>query len=71
MLIGLWLQRSLRADSLGEVNVADVFVNGWLHLLLLAGPVFLASCVLVKRRTARRPACGHGLDGHAFVVRLS
>jgi hypothetical protein len=56
VLIGIWLQRSLRADSLGDVNVADVFVNGWLHLLLLAGPVFFAICVFVRRRTAQRPA---------------
>lgn len=60
VLIGLWLQRSLRADSLGEANVADVFVNGWLHLLLLAGPVLFAGCVLVRRRSAQRPACGTG-----------
>ena len=66
VLIGLWLQRSLRADSLGEVNVADVFVNGWLHLLLLAGPVLFASCVLGK--TTHGPEAGwrHGLGGHAL-----
>ena len=42
LLIGLWLQRLLRADSLSEVNVADVFVNAWLHLLLLGGLAWLA-----------------------------
>ena len=50
LLMGLWLQRSLRADSLGEVNVADVFVNGWLYLFLLAGPACLAICVMGRRR---------------------
>jgi len=55
----------LRADSLGEVNVADVFVNAWLHLLLLAGLAWLASRVL-GRGAARLPQGAHraasGLD---------
>ncbi len=62
LLIGLWLQRSLRADSLNDVNVADVFVNGWLHLVLLAGPVLFACCVLIQKRTARGPDGGTGSD---------
>ena len=49
MLIGVWLQRSLRADSWSEVNVADVFVSAWLHLLLLAPLVWLAVRVIGRR----------------------
>lgn len=55
LLIALWLQRALRADSMAAPNVADVFVNGWLHVALLAGPVLLAVCVLDRRRSARHP----------------
>lgn len=57
LLIGLWLQRALRADSLGAPNAADVFVNGWLHLALLAGPVLLAICVFGRRQWTRCPGC--------------
>jgi len=56
LLIGLWLQRALRADSIAAPNVADVFVNGWLHVALLAGPVLLAVCVLGRRRPAESPS---------------
>jgi hypothetical protein len=52
LLIGLWLQRLLRADSLSEVNVADVLVNAWLHLLLLGGLVWLAGRVFGRSSTA-------------------
>ena len=58
VLIGLWLHRSLRADNLSDPNAADVFVNGWLRLLLLAGPVFLAACALARRRVSVGDACG-------------
>jgi hypothetical protein len=68
MLIGLWLQRLLRADSLGEVNVADVFVNAWLHLLLLAGLAWLARR-LIGRGAARLQEGQHvvasGRDGES------
>jgi hypothetical protein len=65
LLLAILLQRLLRADAAGEPNVADVFVNAWIHLLLLAGPAFLAVRFLVRRpfeavRTASegRPTTG-------------
>jgi len=57
LLIGLWLQRAFRADSLWAPNAADVFVNGWLYVALLAGPALLAICVLGRRRSTEHPNC--------------
>lgn len=66
LLIGLWIHRALRADGANEVNVADVFVNSWLDLLLLGALAYAASRV-VRRRAPRaadrpRPAVGFGWD---------
>ncbi len=49
LLIAMILQRALRADAFAAPNVADVFVNTWIHLGLLAVPTLLAM------RLIRRP----------------
>ncbi len=69
LLIGLWLQRALRADSIGAPNAADVFVNGWLYVAMLAGPTLLAICVLGRRRWAGRPSCD--ADGESESCRTA
>ena len=43
LLVGIYLNRALRADAVAEPNVASVLVNTYLHALLLAGPVLLAT----------------------------
>jgi hypothetical protein len=41
VLVALVLHRALRADLVGAPNVADVFVNSWLHVALLGGLLIL------------------------------
>jgi len=67
LLIGLWLQRALRADNFGAPNTADVFVNSWLSIAFLAGPALLAICVLGRRRWAARPCGGGGEHAESGV----
>lgn len=50
LLMALVFHRALRADYITQPNVADVLVSSWIHILLLAGPVFMAI------RFVRRPA---------------
>ena len=52
ILFGLLLRRTLRADELTAPNVADLFVNSWLHLSLLTGLVLLASRFLARPKVA-------------------
>jgi len=52
MLFGIVFHRTLRADMITEPNVADVLVNSWIHILLLAGPVLLA-IRLIRRPSAQ------------------
>jgi hypothetical protein len=42
LLIAILVQRALRADAIAAPNVADILVNTWIHLALLAVPVLLA-----------------------------
>lgn len=43
LLVGLYLHRSAMADLTEPLTTMNVFLSGWVHLLLLAGPVFLAA----------------------------
>lgn len=67
ILIGLWLQRALRADSIGAPNTADVFVNGWLYVAMLAGPTLLAICVVGRRRWAGQASRDAGEHAESAV----
>lgn len=48
LLMAIVFHRALRADAITEPNVADVLVSSWIHVLLLAGPVFLAIRLIRK-----------------------
>lgn len=48
LLMAIVFHRALRADAITEPNVADVLVNSWIHILLLAGPVLMAIRLLRK-----------------------
>jgi hypothetical protein len=50
MLLGIVLHRALRADVITAPNVADIFVNAWIHLGLLAVPTVLAIWLIDRRR---------------------
>ncbi len=52
IVIALILHRALLADAIAAPNVADVLVNGWIHILLLAGPVLLAAHLIRKPSAA-------------------
>ena len=54
LMLGIILHRALRADAITAPNVADVLVNSWVHIALLAGPVFL-----VIRWIGRIPKTNH------------
>ena len=47
-VLGLYLQRTLRADTSFPLSVMNQFVSWWLPVLLLAGPVVLAA-MFVRR----------------------
>ncbi|MDY0164944.1 MAG: hypothetical protein RBS80_00285 [Thermoguttaceae bacterium] len=42
LMIGIYLHRAMRADWDQPLNVMDQFLNPWVLMLLLAGPVLLA-----------------------------
>ena len=48
LVLGLHLQRTLRADTTYPLDVMNQFVSWWLPVLLLAGPVVLAT-MFVRR----------------------
>ena len=48
LILSIILHRALCANAITEPNVADVLVNAWIHIALLAGPVLLATR-LIKR----------------------
>jgi len=52
VVIALILHRALLADAIAAPNVADVLVNSWIHILLLAGPVLLAARLIRKPSAA-------------------
>ena len=50
LMLSLVLHRALCANAITASNVADVLVNAWVHMALLAGPALLAA------RLIRRPS---------------
>jgi len=59
LMIAIVLQRALRADAITEPNVADVLVNSWIHVGLLAGPVLMATWFLPRPTATVAPAFVH------------
>jgi hypothetical protein len=62
IIIALIVHRALLADEITAPNVADVLVNGWIHILLLAGPALLAARLIRKPSVADEEA-GDESDG--------
>lgn len=48
LVMAIVFHRALRADAITIPNVADVLVSSWIHILLLAGPVFMAIRLIGK-----------------------